>query len=232
MSRSLRIGTSRYGGIAIRAALVGAAVAAAACADAGNDARFNAASVLEAAKGVRQTPLDGSTVPKYVEAMPLVSNHRVSGTSAVTVDMVEFQQKILPASFYQNLQSPFNAGAFQWGYAVNNEGPHWPSATIEVRQGTATSVTFKNDLRGSNNSAPVLQKYMTQDLTLHWADPQGVTSANACQNGPPLATQCLQPYGGPIPTVAHLHGAEVPSQFDGHPDSWFTPGLSLKGAAF
>jgi len=27
----------------------------------------------------------------------------------------------------------------------------------------------------------------------------------------------------PIPVVVHLHGAEVPSAFDGAPESWFTP---------
>jgi FtsP/CotA-like multicopper oxidase with cupredoxin domain len=30
----------------------------------------------------------------------------------------------------------------------------------------------------------------------------------------------------------HLHGAEVPSQFDGHPDAWFTPGDAQTGPAF
>src|SRR5215471_5319050 len=175
MNRYRRVGS-------VTAAIVATCVWSS-CNDAGPVDEGPVSAVAEASTSAPQTPLDGSTVPKFKDAMPLVSNHRVSGTSAVTVDMVEFQQKILPASMYQNLQSPFNAGAFQWGYAVNSEGPHWPSATIEVRQGTATSVTFTNDLKGSNNAAPVLQKYMTQDLTLHWADPQGTTDANACQSG-------------------------------------------------
>ena len=39
-------------------------------------------------------------------------------------------------------------------------------------------------------------------------------------------------YAGPIPAVVHLHGAEVPSQFDGHPEAWFTPENELKGRAY
>ena len=53
--------------------------------------------------------------------------------------------------------------------------------------------------------------------------------ANNCVNGPPLAAPCTQPYAGPIPTVVHLHGAEVLSQYDGHPDAWFTPGFAAEG---
>jgi len=32
--------------------------------------------------------------------------------------------------------------------------------------------------------------------------------------------------------VVHLHGNEVLSQFDGHPDAWWTPGFAEKGRAF
>jgi FtsP/CotA-like multicopper oxidase with cupredoxin domain len=70
------------------------------------------------------------------------------------------------------------------------------------------------------------------DQSLHWADPLGTTARNNCVNGPPLAGPCLEPYTGPIPAVVHLHGAEVPSQFDGHPDAWFTPGDAQIGPSF
>jgi spore coat protein A, manganese oxidase len=42
----------------------------------------------------------------------------------------------------------------------------------------------------------------------------------------------LSPYGGPPPVVTHLHGAAVPSVFDGNPDAWFTPGSEITGPAF
>jgi FtsP/CotA-like multicopper oxidase with cupredoxin domain len=175
-----------------------------------------------------QSPLDGATIPKFVDPLPSLASSRVNGAAAVTVDMVEFQQKILPASVYASRPAPFNNGTFLWGYKLNGGAPRWPAQTIESRQNTATSVTYTNSLR-----APLqLQKYLTMDQTLHWADPLHTTSANHCENGPPLAGPCTQPYAGAIPVVPHLHGAEVLSSSDGHPDAWFTPGLSLKGPGF
>jgi spore coat protein A len=190
-------------------------------------------NVGEEAVRVSQAPLDGATIPKYVDALPVLP--RVRPTSTVQVDMLEFQQKVLPASIYANLPAPFNAGTRLWGYKVANTGggsggtvqANWPSATLEVQQNVSNFVTFLNDL---NN--PVLQRYLTQDLTIHWADPQGATRNGHCLDGPPLPAACLQPARGPIPATAHLHGAEVLSAFDGHPDSWFTPGLAIRGPGF
>jgi spore coat protein A, manganese oxidase len=57
------------------------------------------------------------------------------------------------------------------------------------------------------------------DQTIHWADPLSEMGS-------------LSPYSGPPPLVTHLHGGEVPSIFDGHPEAWFTPGFALKGPGF
>jgi spore coat protein A, manganese oxidase len=177
---------------------------------------------------IGQTPLDGATVPKYVDPLPLMSGRRVNGAAAVTVNMLEFQQKVLPASIYAARPAPFNNGTYLWGYKLNASAPSWPALTIESRQNTTTNVTYSNGL-----AQPLqLQKYLTMDQTLHWADPLHTTANNHCVNGPPLAGPCLQPYTGPIPTVPHLHGAEVLSAFDGHPDAWFTPGLALRGPGY
>jgi len=174
-----------------------------------------------------QTPLDGNTVPKFVDQLPTFSGHRVSGTSTVNVNMQEFQQKILPASVYAGLRAPFNNGTFLWGYNLNNGGPSYPARTIEAVHGTPTTAVYTNSLANTH-----LQSLLTVDQSLHWADPLGTTARNNCVNGPPLAAPCTQPYAGPIPGVVHLHGAEVLSQFDGHPEAWFTPGLAFKGRGF
>jgi len=178
-----------------------------------------------------QTALDGATVPKYVDAMPTFSNRRSNGTTTQNVDMVEFQQRILPASVYASRPAPFNAGSYQWGYRINGAAPSWPSLTIETH-GTATSVNYRNLLEGANGARPVLARYLTVDQTVHWADPLHLTQNNHCVNGPPLAGPCVQPYNGPIPAVTHLHGAEVPSSSDGHPDAWWTPRFQQTGPAF
>jgi FtsP/CotA-like multicopper oxidase with cupredoxin domain len=207
-----------------------AGVAAFACA--GGDEPLRVSANSAAAQLQPQTPLDGATIPKYVDRLPTLSASRVDGTRAVAIDMHEFQQKLLPSSVYASLPAPFNAGTFVWGYQLNGGQPQFPSQTIEARQGTTTSVTYANKLQGRNGGPPFLQKYLTQDLTIHWADPTHVTANNHCADSVTLAPACLQPSMEPIPTVAHLHGAEVLSASDGHPDAWFTPGSAMKGPAF
>jgi spore coat protein A len=115
---------------------------------------------------------------------------------------------------------------------VNDRPAHFPAATIEARRNVDTKVIYSNSLRRGDGTPPALQRYLTQDLTIHWADPLGVTRDNGCTSGSILSAPCLQPYAGPIPAVPHLHGAEVLSAFDGHPDAWFTPGFALKGRGF
>src|SRR5215471_4679567 len=174
-----------------------------------------------------QTPLAGTSITPFVEALPTFNGRRVNGTATVNVNMQEFQQKVLPASFYASLPSPFRNGTFLWGYNINGAGATWPARTIEARQGTSTTAIYTNSLTNTH-----LQSLLTVDQSLHWADPLGTTAANNCVNGPPLAAACTQPYAGPIPTVVHLHGAEDLSQYDGHPDAWWTPGFGHKGKAF
>lgn len=199
---------------------------------------------------VAQTLLDGATIPQFVDPLPTFTGHRVSGVGTVSVDMVELQQPVLPASIYAGLPAPFNAGTRLWGYDVNHKGPHWPGVTIEARQNVATRAVYTNNLRRPDGTPPVLQQYLTQDLTFHWADPIGTSKNNGCvqgdenggltdagvlggtQNAYDPGGPCAQPYAGPVPTVPHLHGAEVLSAFDGHPDAWFTPGLLQKGPGF
>jgi FtsP/CotA-like multicopper oxidase with cupredoxin domain len=178
---------------------------------------------------VPQTPVPGKSIPKFVEPLPTFSGARAGGAS-LSVTMQEFQQKVLPATFYSTLPAPYNAGTYVWGYNVNGTGPSFPARTIEATQGVPTTVTYTNNLVGPKGAAPVLQKYLTVDQTLHWADPLMLM----CQYLPTSAqitAGCFNPYTGPIPAVTHLHGAEVPSAFDGGPEQWFTP-TGLHGAGF
>lgn len=184
-------------------------------------------SVMQASVATRQIPLNGNSVPKFVDQLPTFNGRRQNGTVTLHVTMEEFQQKVLPASVYGRLSAPFNNGTFLWGYNINQAGPSWPARTIEASRGIATTAIYTNNLVNTR-----LQSLMSVDQSLHWADPLGTTAANNCVNGAPLAAPCTQPYVGPIPTVVHLHGAEVLSQYDGNPDAWFTPGLEQRGPAF
>jgi FtsP/CotA-like multicopper oxidase with cupredoxin domain len=174
-----------------------------------------------------QTPLAGTSIPRFVDPLPTFNGRRVNGTATVNVNMQEFQQKILPASVYAGTTGQFRNGTFLWGYNINGAGPTFPARTIESRQGTNTTAIYTNSLANTH-----LQSLLTVDQSLHWADPLGTTARNNCVNGPPLAAACTQPYAGPIPTVVHLHGAEDLSQSDGHPDAWWTPGMAKTGRAF
>jgi spore coat protein A len=173
-----------------------------------------------------QTPLSGNDIPKFVDQVPTFNGLRINGTTSLAIRMQEFQQKVLPASVYTGLPSPFRNGTFLWGYNINNNGPSWPARTIEARRNTVTSAAYTNGLTNTR-----LQSLLSVDQSLHWADPLGTTARFNCVNGAPLAAPCTQPYAGPIPAVVHLHGAEVLSRYDGHPDAWFTPG-SQRGRSF
>ena len=191
------------------------------------DVRENLDTSQQASVRVPQTPLSGNNVPKFVDPLPTFAGRRVNAQATVNATMQEFQQKVLPASVYAGLAAPFNNGTFLWGYNLNNAGASWPARTIEARQGTASTVAYTNSLTNTR-----LQSLLTVDQSLHWADPLGTTARNNCVNGPPLAAACTQTYTGPIPAVTHLHGAEVLSQYDGHPDAWWTPGQAQRGRGF
>ena len=161
-----------------------------------------------------RTALPGSDIPKYVEPLPTFAGSRVSAAN-VTVSIEEFQQFVLPAGVYSGLTAPFGQGTYVWGYRVGNMPPHYPGFTIEAQRGTPTTVSYLNNLP----LQPRLQQYLTIDQTLHWADPLKEMGS-------------FSPYAGPPPIVTHLHGGEVPSEFDGNPESWFTPGQAKTGPGF
>lgn len=145
-----------------------------------------------------QVPLPGRAVPRYVDPLPTFIGARLS-SSNITAAVQEFQQQVLPAGFPKTTV---------WGYNLNGQGPSYPGVTIEAKRGVPTTVTYVNDLL-----SPSLQQFLTVDQTLHWADP--LKQMGTLPLPPP-------PYGGPIPIAAHLHGGEVPSEFDGNPQAWFT----------
>ncbi len=202
-----------------------------------------------------QIQLDGSTIPQFVLPLTTLSETRVDGTQALHVDMVELQQKVLPPQLYP-ASGPFAAGTLLWGYAISAGsggrvyGPRWPAFTIEARRNTPTTVTYTNGLVGANGTPPALQQLLTVDMTLHWADPIGTSRDQGCVQGDEnggasildagllggnqgaVPPGCAIPYVGPVPAVPHLHGGEVPSVYDGHPEAWFTPGERITGPAF
>lgn len=173
-----------------------------------------------------QVPLPGRSIPKYVDPLPHFAGQRVTEPN-LTVTMEEFKQQVLPANAVNPLTGQPYPMTYVWGYKVNNSGPLYPAFTIEAQRNTPNMVLYLNNLK-----APVLQKWLSVDQTLHWAAPLDPTHGcmMGIQPGQAPGFPCNQPYTGPVPAVAHLHGGEVQSAFDGHPDTWFTPDDVLDAA--
>jgi FtsP/CotA-like multicopper oxidase with cupredoxin domain len=128
------------------------------------------------------------------------------------VDISEFTQQVLPKGYPQTKV---------WGYGGLIVDPKTgkikysrsaPGATFEAVRGIPVAVKWRNRLKGKHPFAV--------DPTLHWANPNNMPME------PPKPWPAFPPgfpkMQKPVPVVTHLHGGEVPSTFDGHPDAWFT----------
>jgi spore coat protein A, manganese oxidase len=176
-----------------------------------------------------QVPLKPNKIPQFVDPLPHFAGVRIdaSGVDAsggkLIIEYVPFQTQV-PLSTGTRLATGvagrLGAGiARLWGYRISNDGgktftpPLWPAYTIVAQKGRPVEVEYRNKLDGETYASVNL----IADQTLHWADPLME-----------MDPKNINPYEGPIPVSPHLHGGEVPSESDGGPDSWFTPGLSPK----
>ncbi len=169
---------------------------------------------------VPQTPIPGKSLTKYLNPLPFFGPAgvvpRVNGTVPYAVTYNEFQQggdlSLAPlyTGFFPGTATAIT-GTLVWGYNVGGTVANWPGVTVEADVSAPTQVTYRNTLPVSGS---LLQRYVTVDQTLHWADPL-------------QAGMVMAPYIGPPPVVAHLHGGVTPSAFDGGPDQWFTPAGGL-----
>ena len=203
---------------------------------------------LQASQLVPQTWLPGDTLfptigftqplpifgPGYNAALP-----RVDATSHpfLKVSMKEIKQQVLPSYPATSV----------WAYEISDAitgkllGPaHWPAVTVETERFIPTWVKYDNDLPSfgyqTANGPAVVQGLVSVDQSLHWADPLRNTGpmkcvAVDCTVPANSASPCCRVFHGPVPAVAHLHGAEAFSGVDGGPEQWFTP-TGLKGQDF
>ena len=166
--------------------------------------------------------LDPGTIPKYVNQLviPPVYDPTVvtdPETDEVLshdylIDMTQFQEQILPAPLPETTVWGYGGVAKDavtgspLGYVRNA-----PGATFEAVRGIPINVKWQNK---------ITQPHMfAVDPTIHWADPNGMGMTMppfpAFPPGDPMAQS-------PVPSVPHLHGGEVQSYYDGHPEAWFT----------
>jgi spore coat protein A, manganese oxidase len=189
-----------------------------------------------------QVLLPGRSIPQFVDPLPVLSvaggtvQTVVAGTQEVALTMREFQAHMLPTGTFVPGVKP---KTWVWGYTVESDTLETSLDTyigpvIVATRGTPTQVRWVNDLPPTSMSHLTAWGNAT-DQTLHWADPLN-DEANACAHhimpGMPPSGECALNYTGPVPTVAHLHGGEIPPAIDGGPDAWFTSDGNHQGHAF
>jgi spore coat protein A len=166
----------------------------------------------------QQVPLNPTKIPQFVDPLPLLSVQtggtidtfvQATGGNSVTLEMTEFDAKVLPTGTFVAGQAPLTK---VWGYRRTSAGATGENTyigpVIVANRGTPLQVTYVNNL-GTTTSSQLPFWKTAIDQTLHWANPANVLMTT------------LTNYVGPIPAVAHLHGGEVPPVLDGGPDAWF-----------
>ncbi len=175
-----------------------------------------------------QTPIMGSSIPQFQDPLPLLSvaggpiETITAGAAELTLTMREFKSDILPSTV--SLPSGPYTGTWTWGYRAGIT-PTEPAGTyigpaIVATRNHPTQIRFVNDL-GTGADTNVITWYNATDQTLHWANPLDDDVFGNKNH-----------YAGPIPTVPHLHGGDVPAQIDGGPDAWFTSDGLHRGHAY
>jgi len=178
-------------------------------------------------------PLDPKLIPKFTSELPIPPVYKpkklknpetgkIIGHSYI-VAIKGFKQQLLPNGFPKTEVWGYEGTVIDpsSGLTINNF-QSTPGATFEAIRGIPINVQWINNLKISH-PLPV-------DPTLHWADPNNLgmvmpEDVPPFPPGLPLAQK-------PVPIVTHLHGGEVNSVFDGHPDAWFTTGEKDKGPEF
>ncbi|MCJ7742779.1 MAG: multicopper oxidase [Methanoregula sp.] len=160
--------------------------------------------------------LDPKTIPKYVNQItrPPPVYEPVS-PNYYEVNVTNFTQQILPAPLpnttvwgYGGLAKDAVTGT-SMGFVRNSPGP-----TFEITRGTPVTVKWINEITRDHMFAV--------DPTLHWANPNGAPFMNNVPPPWPLFPPGFDSAQKNVSLVTHVHGAEVLSTSDGHPDAWFT----------
>jgi spore coat protein A, manganese oxidase len=175
-----------------------------------------AAPVIAAKPAPGPALLDPKTIPKWVNQLdgPPPVYESVS-ENYYEVSATEFTEQILPPGMPQTTVWGYGGQAKDavtgqsLGFIANSPGP-----SFVVERNTTTRVKWVNELTNPHIFAV--------DPTLHWANP----------NDAPFMDMVPTPFlpfppgydtaQTNVPLVTHVHGAEVQSTSDGHPDAWWT----------
>jgi len=170
-------------------------------------------------------------IPQFMDPLPhFAAGLRVNAKAGgnLLIKTVKVRQVALPTGTVLangTIGDPATPHAGEGNYAAyaiskdngTSFGPAmWPAQTIEAQVGNQLIVKYRNDLFG-----------------VKYSDFNILADQTLLQNGYTLTGDPLtDPYTGDIPMVVHLHGGEMPSNSDGGPTAWFTPGYAKLGPGF
>ena len=187
------------------------------------------------------TLLDPTTIPKFTNQLTgpppvyvpkIIRNPNGRGIAlAYTIKMDESMQQVLPT--VDELGNPTGFGMTPvWGYGgqakdaitgkklgyvLNSPGP-----SFEAIRGIPTVVKWINNIDTPHMFAV--------DPTLHWANPNNFPMPMEPVDAPSFPPGYPEAQS-PVALIPHLHGGEVQSIFDGHPEAWFTS-TGVQGDAY
>ena len=168
--------------------------------------------------------LDPKTIPKYVNQLtgppPVYVPRVIRGRGG---EVIRYEYAVLMLSFKQQILPPGYPATPVWGYggvakdAVTGEKFGFvassPGPTFESVSGIPAYVNWQNRIWSSHMFAV--------DPTLHWANPNNFPMPEYPVEAPPFPPGYPEAQW-PVPLIPHLHGGEVQSTSDGHPEAWFT----------
>lgn len=196
--------------------------------DLSNKAKTHLIKTQEVEKPLKTvTPLDPLTIPKYINQLvkppvykPYVMKYYEKKEGKCykgikhhyRIDMAETYQQMLPPGLPKTKVYGYGGFVVDPRTGRTRYSLSAPGATFEARRGIPIEVKWVNKLKGKHMFAV--------DPTLHWANPNNMPMDP--QKPWPAFPPGFYKAQWPIPTVTHLHGGEVASDSDGHPDAWFT----------
>jgi len=180
---------------------------------------------LKAQAAIPGGTLDPGGVPKYATPLlipPVMPRAGVIKQMGQEIDyyeisMRQFQEQILPVGLPATTVWGYGAitSAIPKGLLLHNA----PSLTIEAKANRPVRVKWINELVDANGN--YLPHLLPVDPTLHWANPSGGVAGRDMR---PTFAETPGRYTGPVPTVAHLHGAVgVGDESDGYAEAWYLP---------
>jgi spore coat protein A, manganese oxidase len=179
--------------------------------------------------GTSQSPqlLDPKSIPKFVNQLttppPVYTPHNITDSNdkvtrqEYTIKVSQFIQQILPTGLPATTVWGYEGEAHDavTGQSLGNVAST-PGCTFEAIQGVPVQVKWVNNLLDGNGKP--LSYMVPVDPTIHWANPNGLAMTASTPSYPPgnLEAQAS------VAIVTHLHGGEVQSGSDGHPEAWWT----------